>query len=69
MQAVSVWAADTCMRTVGILHYGVFDLLAPSSFLLLLPKQQGIDAAPLGETKSTRVVLRETAKLMKDKSV
>eukprot|EP00879_Flechtneria_rotunda_P017427 GHRR01018260.1.p1 GENE.GHRR01018260.1~~GHRR01018260.1.p1 ORF type:complete len:172 (+),score=18.39 GHRR01018260.1:23-517(+) len=29
---------------------------------------QGIDAAPLGETKPTRVVLKETWILMKDKS-
>jgi mitochondrial import inner membrane translocase subunit TIM22 len=29
---------------------------------------QGIDAAPLGETKPTRVVLRETWQLMKEKS-
>lgn len=31
-------------------------------------RAQGIDAAPLGETKPTRVVLRETWQLMKEKS-
>lgn len=33
-----------------------------------LSPDQGIDAAPMGETKPTRVVLRETWQLMKEKS-